>query len=273
MDSRVIPRRSIPQGRRNLVAVINEAGDIIRIEDVISALPVKRSDAAKLLSRWASQGWLRRVGTGAYVAVPLDSLESERILDDPWILVPVLYAPAYIGGWTAAEHWNLTEQLFRPILVMTMKTVRRKHEIRDGAEFMLRHIEERKFFGTKAVWRGRSKVLVSDVHRTVIDMLDEPSSGGGSQHIADCLAVYLKCPDRNDEILIDYAKALDNGAVFKRLGFLAEKYPNTEVLTEACLKHMTKGNAKLDPVLKCSRLVSKWCLRVPSNCTTGGRYD
>ena len=273
MDNRVVPQRSIPQGRRNLVAVINEAGDIIRIEDVISALPVKRPDAAKLLSRWANQGWLRRVGTGAYVAVPLDSLESERILDDPWILVPVLYAPAYIGGWTAAEHWNLTEQLFRRILVMTTKTVRRKHEIRDGAQFMLRHIEERKFFGTKAVWRGRSKILVSDVHRTIIDMLDEPSIGGGSQHMADCLAVYLKCPDRNDEMLIDYAEALDNGAVFKRLGFLAEKYPNTEALTEACLKHMTKGNAKLDPALKCSRLVSKWRLRVPPNWITGEGYD
>ena len=273
MHSRVITQRSIPQGRRKLVAVINEAGDIIRIEDVVSALPVDRSDAAKLLSRWASQGWLRRVGMGTYVAVPLDSLESERILDDPWILVPALYAPAYIGGWTAAEHWDLTEQLFRKILVMTTKTVRKKYEIHDGAQFMVRHIQERKFFGTKPVWRGRSKILVSDVHRTVIDMLDEPSIGGGIQHVADSLAVYLKCPDRNDEMLIDYAKALDNGAVFKRLGFLAEKYPNTEVLTDACLKHMTKGNAKLDPALKCPRLVSKWRLRVPPNWITGGGYD
>lgn len=270
MDSRVTPQRLIPRGRSNLVAVINEAGDVIRIEDVVSALSVKRSDAGKLLSRWAGQGWLRRVGTGAYVAVPLDSLESERVLDDPWILVPVLYAPAYIGGWTAAEHWSLTEQLFRPILVMTTKTVRRKHEIRDGARFIVRHIQERKLFGTKPFWRGRSKILVSDVHRTIIDMLDEPSIGGGSQHVADCLAVYLKCPDRNDEILIDYAKALNNGAVFKRLGFLAEEYPDTEVLTKACLKHMTKGNAKLDPALKCSRLISKWRLRVPSNCRAGG---
>lgn len=270
MNSEIIPQRSIPRGRRNLAAVINEAGDVIRIEDVVSVLPVERSDAAKLLSRWTSQGWLKRVGTGAYVAVSLDSLESERILDDPWILVPVLYAPAYIGGWTAAEHWDLTEQLFRQIFVMTTKTVRKKHEIRDGAQFMLRHIQERKFFGTKPVWRARSKILVSDIHRTIVDMLDEPSIGGGSQHVADCLAVYLKCPDRSDETLIDYVKALGNGAVFKRLGFLAEKYPNTEVLTEACLNHMTKGNAKLDPALKCSRLVSKWRLRVPSNCTAEG---
>ncbi len=263
MDNNIIPRKSIPRGRRKLATVIRAADDVIRIDGVVSALQVGRSDAAKLLSRWVRQGWLRRVGSGTYVAVQLDSLESERILDDPWILVPVLYAPAYIGGWTAAEHWDLTEQLFRQIVVVTTKTVRKKREMRDGAQFMLRHIQERKFFGTKPVWRGRSKILVSDVHRTIIDMLDEPSIGGGIQHVADCLAVYLERPDRNDEILIDYAKELANGAVFKRLGFLAEKYPNTEVLTEACLKHMTKGNAKLDPVSKCPRLISKWRLRVP----------
>lgn len=263
MDGKAIQQRSIPQGRRKLAAVIRGSGDIIRIEDVVSALPTGRSDAAKLLSRWASQGWLRRVGPGAYVAVSLDLLESERILDDPWILVPVLYAPAYIAGWTAAEYWELTEQLSRQIFVMTTRTVRKKYEIRDGAQFIVCHIQERRFFGTKAVWRGRSKVLVSDVHRTIIDMLDEPSIGGGIQHVADCLAVYLRRPDRDDKMLIDYAEGLANGAIFKRLGFLAEKYPDTRDLTEACLKRLTKGNAKVDPALECPRLISRWRLRIP----------
>lgn len=263
-----IPKKSIPKGRSRLAAVIKRADDIIQIEDVVSAISIERSDAAKLLSRWAAQGWLRRVGSGAYVAVQLDSLESERILDDPWILVPVLYAPAYIGGWSAAEHWGLTEQLFRQVLVVTTRTVRAKHQVRDGTQFVLRHIQERKFFGTKPVWRGRSKILVSDAHRTIIDMLDQPSIGGGIQHVADCLAAYLNGLDRDDETLVEYAKVLGNGAVFKRLGFLIEKYPNTETLVETCQKHLTKGNAELDSALKSSRLISKWRLRVPLNWTT-----
>ena len=24
------------------------------------------------------------------------------------ILIPALFDPAYVGGWTAAEHWDLT---------------------------------------------------------------------------------------------------------------------------------------------------------------------
>ena len=264
---------TIPRGRSKLVAVVRYARDIIQIDDVVSALSIGRTEATKLLSRWTSQGWLRRVGPGAYAAVQLDSLESEQVLDDPWLLVPALYAPAYIGGWSAAEYWDLTEQMFRQILVLTAQPVREKHQTHHGTQFILNHIQKRKLFGTKPVWRSRSKILVSDVHRTMIDLLDDPSIGGGSQQVADCLSSYLRCDDRNDEVLIDYAATLGNGAVFKRLGFLAEENSDAVSLTEACRGHLTSGNAKLDPLLECSRLISRWRLWVPSGWEKGRSHD
>ena len=142
--------------------------------------PRSRSDARKppsCSSRWTRQGWLRRVGPGAYAAAQLESLESEQVLDDPWILIPALYGPAYVGGWSAAEHWDLTEQIFRQILVMTTRPVRERHQTRHGTQFILRHIQERRLFGTKPVWRSRSRVPVSDVHRTVIVTAHPPASG------------------------------------------------------------------------------------------------
>lgn len=255
----------VPRGRRKLAAVVRETGDVIQIDDVVATLSIERSKATQLLSRWTRQAWLRRVGPGAYVPVQLDSLESEQVLDDPWVLVPALYAPAYIGGWTAAEHWDLTEQIFRQTLVMTTRTVREKHQTRHGAQFVLRHIQDRKLFGTEPVWRGQSKILVSDIHRTVVDMLDEPSNGGGIQHAVDCLAAYLKHSDRNDKLLISHAKKLGNGAVFKRLGFLIEKHSSTANLSKACRANLSAGNAKIDPTLECPRLISKWHLWIPTD--------
>jgi hypothetical protein len=29
------------------------------------------------------------------------------------VLVPTLFGQSYIGGWTAAHHWELTEQFFK----------------------------------------------------------------------------------------------------------------------------------------------------------------
>jgi len=160
---------------------------VICLDDAVRLLRLGRTDAAKMLSRWTSQGWLRRVGRGVYVPVSPDSLTSEHVLNDAWVLVPSLFAPAYVGGRTASEHWDLSEQIFNDIVVVTTQSVRHKSQQRHGVTFTLKHVAEKNFFGTKSIWRGRSKVLVSDLERTVIDMLDEPARGGGIQHASDCL--------------------------------------------------------------------------------------
>ncbi len=256
-------RACLPRGREQLVRVLSTAGDVIHVDDVVSALRIDRTGAAQRLSRWTGQGWLRRVGRGAYVAASIDTMGSDHVLDDPWVLVPALFAPAYIGGRTAAEHWGLTEQIFRDILVMTARPVRQKCQQRHGTSFSLKHIDEQKIFGTKNVWRHRTRVPVSDVHRTIIDMLDDPAVGGGIQHVSDCFAAYLRRDDRDDEKLVNDAVGLDNGAVFKRLGFLSEYFSGGTELGRLCEPHLSGGHAKLDPAQDGSLVVTKWRLRVP----------
>ena len=199
----------------------------------------------------------------------MDSLTSEHVLEDPWVLVPALYAPCYVGGRTAAEHWDLTEQLFRDIVVMTAQPLRDRTQLRHGAQFTLKHIQEKNIFGTKTIWRGRSKILISDVHRTMIDMLNDPALGGGIQHVEDCLNAYLKRSDRDDKLLIEYGERLGNGAVFKRLGFLIESHSGASNLVDECRTRLTKGNAKFDPLLECPRLISKWRLWIPQSRVGG----
>lgn len=239
------------------------AGDVVRIEDVQKILELDRVDAAKRLSRWLDQGWLHRVGKGTYVPVALDTLGTARVIEDPWILVPALYSPGYIGGRTAAEHWDLTEQIFNDIVVFTTQPLRQTRQVRHGTTFMLRHTRSEKLFGTKSVWRKRSLVSVSDVHRTIIDMLDDPTLGAGIQHVSDCFATYLERADRDDNRLIDYAVRLGNGAVFKRLGFFAERSGKASTIVAACLGRLTAGFASLDPALNCPRVIGKWRLHVP----------
>jgi predicted transcriptional regulator of viral defense system len=253
----------LPQGRAQLVRVLASAGDVIHVHDVVKTLDLSRTAAAQRLSRWMEQGWINRVGRGAYVAAAIDTLGSERTLDDPWVLVPALFAPAYIGGRTAAEHWDLTEQIFKDVVVLTTQAVRERQQQRQGVPFTLKHIDARKLFGTKSVWRHQTRVPVSDVHRTIIDILDDPALGGGIQHVAECLNAYLRRDDRNDGKLIDYAAQLGNGAVFKRLGFLAESQRGTDKLVQLCLRNLSGGHADLDPAQPGSRIVSKWRLLVP----------
>lgn len=265
MSYTYISKQSLPVGRQKLSAVLRNTNEVIETDDVVRTLMVSRIEASKLLSRWAGQGWLRRVGRGAYVPVPLELLGNRYVLDDHWVLVPTLFGLSYIGGWTAAEYWDLTEQLFNETVVMTANPVRKKLQIKHGARFLICHVHKRKVFGTKLIWRGGTRVSLSDIHRTIIDMLDNPGLGGGIQHISDCLGVYLKNQKRSDETLMTYAKKLGNGAVMKRMGFLAEALSGPSILTDLCQERMTAGNARLDSALNCTRLVTKWRLWVPPN--------
>ncbi|CAN5692493.1 type IV toxin-antitoxin system AbiEi family antitoxin domain-containing protein [soil metagenome] len=254
----------LPANRARLAAVLRAAKSVVSIEDASRVLDLDRNATAKILSRWVSQGWMRRIGQGLYVPVPIDLAGIEQVVSDPWMLVPSLFGEAYIGGWTAAHHWDLTEQLFNETVVFTVRRVDGHRSAAQGVTFLGHHIARERFFGIKPVWRGATRVNLSDPARTLVDMLAMPAVGGGIDHVADCLSTYKKLKNYDQDLLISYAEKFANGAIFKRLGFLAAAQLNDATLAAACRTRLTKGYAKLDPTLSCSQLVTAWNLWVPS---------
>src|SRR5262249_299423 len=142
--------------------------------------------------------------------------------EDPWIVAAKTFAPCYLGGWTACEHWGLTEQIFREVIVITSRRVRHRVEDIQGTRFRVKAVAVKPMFGLRDVWRAQSQVTVSDPSRTIVDLLDDPPLGGGMRHVADALRNYFEGTSRNDDELARYAVTLGSGAVFKRLGYLLE---------------------------------------------------
>ena len=256
--------------RERLAAILRGSKGTVSVAQATAILGVGSSDAAKMLSRWNKKGWLSRVKRGLYVPVPLEASSANVPLDDPWQIAVSLYSPCYIGGWSAAEHWDLTEQLFRTTVVMTQHKPRDRNPVIKGTAYLLCSISEKKMFGLQTVWRGQVKVPVSDPTRTILDMLAEPRLGGGIRSVGDMLTNYLSSGSKNLDQLIAYADQLGNGAVFKRLGFLLEQHaPNEQGIIEQCAQRLTKGNARIDPKQPAERLVSRWRLWVPKNWLKG----
>jgi predicted transcriptional regulator of viral defense system len=261
----------LPASRARLAAVLRATKEVVSIDATAKTLNLDRSAAAKVLSRWRKQGWLRRIGHGLYVPVPLDLAGSEQIVEDPWVLVPTLFGQSYVGGWTAAHHWDLTEQLFNETVVFTTRRISAKRVTAQGVAFLLHHTTAKRCFGLKAIWRGSTRVNISDSARTVIDMLAMPGLGGGIDHVADCLAAYRKAPTYDGDLLIRYAEQFGNGAIFKRLGFLADTHLHSPELAAACRARLTQGYAHLDPALRSSHLHTAWRLWVPERWKQGAK--
>ena len=153
--------------RKRLSAVLREMKGVISVREAAEILKVPQVDAAKMLSRWTKNGWLSRVRRGLYIQVPLESRTADIPLEDPWVIADRLFSTCYIGGWSAAEYWGLTEQIFRTVIVMTTRQVRDRTPIIKGTNFLLRTLSKKALFGTKSVWRGHVKVSVSDPERTI----------------------------------------------------------------------------------------------------------
>ena len=231
--------------------------------DAAESLDLERDRARRLLAYLASRGWLSRVRRGLYTTVPLGAASPSDWREDPWIVAATTFAPCYIGGWSACEHWGLTEQVFRDIVVITAKAVRSTKQVVQGTPFRIKQREEDLYFGTRTVWRNRQRVSVSDPSRTVADVLDDPALGGGIRHIADVLCEYLDGEHRDTETLVKYLERQGNRTAFKRLGYILETLSREPELVRACKSRISSGLSALDPTVTRRGTISKrWNLRV-----------
>jgi len=252
--------------RKRLTLLLRKTQGVISVAQATEILKTSRADAGKLLARWASKGWLSRIKRGVYVPVPLESTTSNVPLEDPWIIAEHLYHPCYIGGWSAAEYWGLTEQIFRTVLVKTVQKPNYRHPVINGTKFLLITTSQEVMFGLKTLWRGQTKVFISDPTRTIVDFLDNPTLAGGIRPAVDMLNTYLQSEHKDMRLLAEYAKCMNNKAIFKRLGFLLERYaPKEKRLISLCQRNLSAGKSQLDPKLKGNRLITKWQLWVPQS--------
>ena len=247
--TKVVPK-GISGQKRNLLTVLNAKlnGPFTAREAAIE-LGYTVEGARRFLAYLAERGWLVRVSRGLYATVPLDTFEPSEWRIDPWVVASKLYGPSYyIGGWTACECWELTDQLFNSTVVFTTRRIRDKEVEVQGLTMRLARTNHGKIFGTKALWRDNTRVEVSDASRTVVDILNSPMLGGGIDHVANVLVAYFESEWRDDVALERYIRRLGNRAVFKRLGYLLEFLEvKADSLLASCYEGKSAGIALLDP--------------------------
>ena len=259
--------------RRSFAALLRNHPDVISVADAVEGLKLTAPMAAKRLARWADQGWLRRVRQGVYVPVPMGASSPEQAPEDAWVLASELFEPCFIAGWSAAEHWGLTEQLFPSVAVITSKLVRSRNPTIGRTRFHLKTLKPEFIFGTRMEWRGQHKIAVADPSRTMLDILDDPRFGGGIRFVQDVLREYLGSEHKDLPLLLTYAKRLGRGTVFKRLGYLLEQAGGSKKVVAECEKQISKGPTQLDPSRPGKRMATRWGLWLPDGFEKQKKHD
>jgi predicted transcriptional regulator of viral defense system len=215
------------------------------------------------------------VRRGVYLVLPLES-ESERqtTVEDPWLLAVALFSPCYIGGWSAAEHWGLTEQLFRSTFVATAAHIRTREATYLGAAFTLVRVKPGRLQHLTPVWRGSRRVLASSRERTIVDAAMDPRWVGGLRHLADVFSAYSADPKADPAALLEELRRSGSGAAAKRLGYLAENlWPVADTLIDGARASRSRGVVKLDPALaRRGKMNSRWGLWINVSLGASGAH-
>ena len=261
----------IEAATRVLLEALHRAGPGPYDADAAASLwGLAREAAGRRLRMLAERGWLSRARHGLYWPVPLDAGDPAGWTDDPWLLAVRLYATGYIGGWSACEHWGLTDQVFRDLLVFTPDRSAPRRVLSGVTQIRAKVVRADKIFGTRTAWRRSTPVQVSDPTRTIVDLLDDPATGGGIRHVAEVLGAYFASEHRDDVLLVTYIERLGNRTVFKRLGYLTETIATGNAgLVDTCRSHISHGVSLLDPGADArGPVVTRWNLRI--NVEIGG---
>ena len=236
-------------------------GGLLTVGVATRVLENNPRSAALRLGALARSGWLVRVRRGLYYVPPIDAGEIPAV-EDSFLLANALYAPCYIGGWSAAEHWGLTEQIFQETFVATGANVRSRAQTKLGTRFRLTSISVTRVQSVATSWRGHVRLRISSPERTIADACLDPHWVGGMRHLAQIVAEYRDSKGASADRLVEELFVIGKGAAWKRAGFLAELvWPEASVVVRAALRERSAGVVRLDPTIpNRGRMNRRWGL-------------
>jgi len=234
------------------------------IQDAAKLLRQSKEKTRITLAYLTRKGWLSRIKQGLYIVVPLGTTNPQEYKEHPWIVANQVFAPCYIGGWSAAEYWKFTDQIFNSVVVITTRKLKYTQTTIQETKYVIKCISKKYFNNRKSIWFENAKIFVSDPLQTVVDILDAPNIGGGIRHVADIVQEYFDSTYVNDKQLCKYIKQKNNRTIYKRLGYLIDTLKiDAKDLRAVCKKNISSGYSLLDPKVKSQgRFNTRWNLRI-----------
>lgn len=257
-------KEEISAPRKHLTPLLRSGSNTITISLAATTWGVSYEKARNLLRILNNKGWIKRVKAGIYIPIPLEANPQLWGVEDPWVLAQDVFRPCYIGGWDAANYWDLTEQLFQKTWVYTTQPVPHKSRLVGGIEYRLTHIPDSNMFGIVDVKRNNSSIPISDPTRTVVDFLEHMEEFGGIASTEEVLKNYIKSPHKNIPLLLEYTFKKGNRTILKRAGFLLNLFEALSQKEEALLlNNLSTGYSQLCSNQPGSKIVTKWRIKAP----------
>ncbi len=182
---------------------------IFEIQNMKNTLDLDNRTINEIVENLVVKGFLSRIERGKYCRA---NFQDENVIGT------FLAKNSAVAYWSALNLYGLTEQFPNKIFIQTPQL---KKEVEfAGTTYQFIKIQSNKRTGIVFNGYGNYKYAITDIEKTIVDCFDLPQySGGFAELIRAFYSAKLNAPK-----LIDYCIAVNNIAVIKRIGFLAELF-------------------------------------------------
>lgn len=221
--------------------------DMLKRKSIFSVQDVQRvgnfnANYAKLaLNRLNKRGVIKRISRNKYC-----------IEDDIYVISSNLKFPSYVSFWSASAYYGFTEQILNSIFLATTKNYKKL----EFEGYKIKFIKTKDFFGFKKIKTDKGEIFMVEQEKLLLDCFVGFKQMGNFDEI---VKVFEQADVSKDKI-IDYLKRTNNRSLFKKVGFMLEKYKNIDISDEFDLD---RNYVFLNPFTrKFKEINSKWMVKL-----------
>jgi predicted transcriptional regulator of viral defense system len=236
---------------------------VFTIQDIKKILNVSYAHARNIASDMVKKNAVERVKSGLFVRIPESViLDKQQYTEDAILIATKSTKKVFISHYTALTLYGLTERYATQIYITTTKHKRniKYHEIK------INYIKTipKKFFGYKTISYLSEQIQISDLERSIIDVINKPKYAGGWNETINCLK---NLDEINYKQLLLYIKKFNNKIIARKTGYILEKLnnldPSQKIVRE--IKEFSGSNDLYFDNTKKGTYDQKWNLIIPEN--------
>jgi len=229
----------------------------------------KPNTRKSLMTYYRKQGRIVRVRRGLYATVPLGTDPAANPVD-PYLVAAKMTADAVLAYHTALEFHGKAYSLYTKLLYISasksLPLTFQSHEIRGVPVPHPLRAKGKEMFGVTCHKRSGVEVRVTNLERTLVDVLNRPDLTGSWEEIWRSLeSVEFFDLDQ----VVEYTLLLENATTAAKVGFFLEQHKETLMVDDAHLNPLRKLRPRQPHYLirgkrKGCQWVKDWNMMIPA---------
>lgn len=244
---------------------------VFGIQDICSILDIKEGHARKIAYGLVEKQIIIRVKPGTFTRIPESVILKKGEYGEDHILIASELADNYfISHFTALSFHELADRFSNTVFVSS-PTNQRSVSLKNGTIRFIR-IKPERYFGFESRKYYDGSINVSDLERTIFDIVERPSLSGGWIEV---ILILKNLEGLDEDRLISYMERLKNRKATRTLAYFLNEIGSVDISPDAikCMKEISGPNKYYIERKMGGSLVSDWNLIVPDRMRRALHFD